>query len=38
MEEIQTFSTRGIKRMLLFGISLFMVIFIFLIILLIINL
>ena len=37
MEEIQTFSTRGLKRMLLVGISLFMIIFISLIILLIIN-
>ena len=38
MEEIKTFSTRGIKRMLLMSISLFMVIFISLIILLIIKL
>jgi hypothetical protein len=37
MEEIQTFSTRGIKRMLLFGISLFMIMFISLVILLIIK-
>jgi len=38
MEEIQTFSTSGLKRMLLVGISLFMIIFISLVILLIINL
>ncbi|MBN1801591.1 MAG: hypothetical protein JW891_08815 [Candidatus Lokiarchaeota archaeon] len=38
MEEIKTFSTRGIQKMLLMGISIFMVIFIILFILLIINL
>jgi hypothetical protein len=38
MKEMKTFSTKGLKRMLLVGLSLFMVIFIFLIILLIINL
>jgi hypothetical protein len=38
MKEIKTFSTRNIQIMLLIGVSLFMVIFIFLIILLIINL
>ena len=38
MKEMKTFSTSGLKRMLLVGISLFMVIFISLIILLIINL
>ncbi|NHJ24921.1 MAG: hypothetical protein EAX89_10120 [Candidatus Lokiarchaeota archaeon] len=38
MKEIKTFSTRNIKIMLLMGISLFMVIFISLVILLIINL
>ena len=38
LNEIKTFSTRNIKIMLIFGLSLFVVIFIFLFILLIINL
>jgi hypothetical protein len=38
MKEMRTFSTKGIKKMLILGITLFMIIFIFLIILLIINL
>jgi hypothetical protein len=38
MKEMKTFSTRSIKKMLLMGISLFMVIFIFIFILLIFNL
>lgn len=38
MKEMKIFSTRGIKKMLLMGLSLFMVLFIFIFILLIINL
>ncbi|MFX1591594.1 MAG: hypothetical protein ACFFCL_02775, partial [Promethearchaeota archaeon] len=38
IKEMKTFSTRGIQKMLLIGISLFMMIFILLFILLLINL